>query len=147
MPKAGILHDYDLYANNEPSARKEGVVCAICDASPPSYQWSDYSGEAMCMKCGCPYQLKWGSAKQKAENRYPYLKLAEEWIPIIRGYWQETHRWTCFGMMLGPAPGAREFNAWVKAKHPELIDKKEDETHDGTRESQAGGAGGQKPLA
>ena len=122
MAKAGILHDYDLMANAEPAARRIDVVCVICGATPPTYQWSDYSGEAMCVTCGCPYQLKWGSNAQQAEGKYPYLNLRPEAISAIREYWQETQRWTCFGTMLGHQPGLVEFAKWCKAKHPELCD-------------------------
>ena len=121
MAKAGILHDYDLMANNEPSARREDVVCPVCDESPPKYQWSDYSGQAMCMKCGCIFQLKWGTDEQKKEGNYPYMGLKEEWVPIAREYWQETGKWTCFGTMLGPRPGLDAFFAWVKQKYPEMM--------------------------
>lgn len=41
--KQGLLHDYDLMANAEPSARQP-VQCAVCDAVPITYQWSDRSG-------------------------------------------------------------------------------------------------------
>ncbi len=118
-PKDGILHDYDLHANLETSAREQ--MCAICGASPMAFQWSDYSGQAMCTRCGCPYQLKWGTDEQQAEGKYPYLSLRQDVVPAIREYWEETHRWTCFGMMLGPQQGMAEFVAWAKIKHPELL--------------------------
>lgn len=54
MPKQGILHDYDLRANREPTAKDN--TCVVCGAHPVTYQWSDLSGEAMCTRCGCPYQ-------------------------------------------------------------------------------------------
>ena len=123
MVKEGILHDYDLRANDEPSAQRSDTVCAICDAVNPTFQWSDYSGQAMCMKCGCPYQLKWGSDDQKDQGNYPYLGLLPECLPAIRDYWKETHRWTCFGMMLDHRPGLSEFTAWCKMHHPEFLEK------------------------
>ena len=119
MLKSGILHDYDLMANNEKSAQRADFICIICGASPPTYQWSDYSGEAMCIKCGCPYQLKWGSEAQKEEDNYPYLNLNPDLVPIVRAYWEETKQWTCFGTMLDGQPGAAEFNAWYKKNYPD----------------------------
>lgn len=116
-PKAGVLHDYDLHANLEPSARKLDA-CEVCGTNPISYQWSDYSGEAMCRACGTPYQLKWGSEQQKAEGAYPYLSLKPEWVPVVREYFKETGRFTCLGQMLGGGPGLREFNEWVDAHYP-----------------------------
>ena len=50
-PKQGILHDYDLHANLEESAKLQ--TCVVCGDYPMRFQWSDYSGEGMCMKCGC----------------------------------------------------------------------------------------------
>lgn len=122
MPKAGILHDYDLYANHEPSAKEQ--YCIICAASPMSFQWSDYSGEAMCTQCGCPYQLKWGSNKQKEEGNYPYLSLKQEFIPIAKEYWAEKRKFVCYGTMLGgPYPGMSSLVDWLKKYHPEHIKK------------------------
>lgn len=118
-PKAGILHDYDLMANAEPTAR--GNVCVVCDADPIRYQWSDYSGEAMCTRCGTPYQLKWGGEKKEAEGAYPYLNLREEWVPIVREYHAETGRFTYLGMGFGK-PGFREFIEWARERHPEMFE-------------------------
>lgn len=114
--KRGILHDHDLMANAELAA--SGNVCAICDVDPVRYQWSDLSGEAMCTRCGACYQLKWGSKGQEAEGAYPYLTVAEEWVPIIREYYAETGRFACFGTMLGARPGLREFGEWVRERYP-----------------------------
>lgn len=125
MPKGGILHDYDLMANAEPSAADQ--TCVVCGDSPMFFQWSDYSGEGMCQQCGCPYQLKWGSDKQREEGNYPYLRIREDVLPILREYWNETHKFTCFGIMLGDKPGLAEFNEWAKPKHPELYDDEPEE--------------------
>jgi len=120
-PKQGILHDYDLWANREESAHREDFTCVICGKLHPQFQWSDFSGEAMCRTCGCPYQLKWGTDEQQAEGNYPYVKLTEKSLDIVRKYWQETNRWTCLGCMIsGPTPGVREFNSWVEKNHPGL---------------------------
>ena len=119
MLKPGIINDYDLMANAEPSAH--GQVCVVCDANPVTYQWADYSGQAMCTRCGTPYQLKWGSDEQQAEGAYPYLDLKEEWVPIVREYWEETRLFACLGTMLGRAPGKSAFFAWVEKSHPEMM--------------------------
>lgn len=119
-PKHGILHDYDLMANAERSAQEH--TCVVCGSSPTRFQWSDYSGEAMCSQCGTPYQLKWGSKEQQAEGAYPYLRLREEWVPIVREYHKETGRFTCLGTMLGgPLPGYEAFYRWVESRHPETL--------------------------
>lgn len=119
MGKMGVLHDYDLMANAEDSSR--GVVCAICYTPNTSFQWSDYSGEAMCRICGCVYQLKWGNEKQKAEGKYPYLTMLESFIPVAREYWLETKRFVCYGTMLSWQPGMTELITWMKEKHPEFV--------------------------
>ena|SRR5690606_6493083 len=103
--------------HGEPAAR--GQSCVTCGADPVAYQWSDYSGEAMCVKCGTPYQLKWGSDEQRAEGAYPYLNLKEEWVPIVREYHAETGRWTYLGTGFDRA-GLAEFFKWVDERHPEM---------------------------
>lgn len=121
MAKAGILHDYDLMANREQSAQEQ--ECVVCGQSPMSFQWSDYSGEAMCRKCGTPYQLKWGSDEQKEEGDYPYLNLRPSWVPIVREYHGETGAFACLGTMFGgPRPGLKEFYDWVDQHEDYLRD-------------------------
>ena len=123
MAKDGILHDYDLLVNAEPSAQKGDTPCAVCDASPVTWQWADLRGQAMCTRCGCPYQLKWGTKEQEQEGTYPHLSLAPNFVTICREYWQATHRWTYLGCGIGSKPGLREFYAWLREHHPELYPK------------------------
>lgn len=121
MPKSGILHDYDLWANKEESAI--GQRCAICDSFPMTFQWSDYSGEAMCTQCGCPYQLKCGTDEQVEKGNYPYINLTDDFIPIGREYWDKTNKFICYGLMLGPQPGMSDLMSWLKQNYPEFIKK------------------------
>jgi len=124
MAKQGIIHDYDLHANLEKSGKQQ--TCVVCDTSPMTFQWSDYSGEAMCTKCGCPYQLKWGSDKQKREGKYPYLNVKKEYIWLLKEYWDKTHKFVCHGtMMINEPIGLKEFNEWLEQTHPELIKDEE----------------------
>jgi hypothetical protein len=115
MAKYGIQKDYDLMANISPSANK-GTKCAVCDTENISFQWSDYSGQAMCTVCGCPYQLQWGSEEQQEEGNYPYLSMVDEFIDPCRKYWSEKHQWVYYGIGIGDRPGLREFYEWYKEK-------------------------------
>ncbi len=124
MVRSGILHDYDLMANEEQSSQNQ--TCVICGISPMIFQWSDYSGEAMCAQCGCPYQLKWGGRAKEQEGKYPYLNLQNEFILIAQEYWNKTHQFVCYGIMLGNNPGMPELSKWVEEKHPEWINDKEE---------------------
>ena len=122
MAKVGILHDYDLHANLEESDNLH--KCAICGSYPMRFQWSDYSGEAMCMECGCPYQLKWGSDEEVKENKYPYLNLNEKFLSVAQEYWKEKHEFVCYGWMMGPTPGMSEAITWLEEHHPEFVEEK-----------------------
>ena len=95
-------------------------MCAVCGASPMSFRWSDYSGEGMCTRCGCPYQLKWGTEEQQEEGNYPYLEMKDEWVPIAREYWEQTHAFVTYGMSFG-RPGMRELVEWCEKHHPEMV--------------------------
>jgi hypothetical protein len=118
MIKQGILHDYDLMANAENSAKEN--TCVICGVNPVIYQWSDYSGEGMCTQCGFPYQLKWGSDEAKKEGKYPYNNIPDKYIPAIKEYWNETHQFVHLGCSLSNNQGVKEFNEWLEKKHPEF---------------------------
>lgn len=117
--KHGILHDYDLLANAEPAASK-ATKCAGCDAEPPVFQWSDLHGEAMCTRCGCPYQLRGGGAEMEREGAYPYMTLRAELVEPLRAYYAETKRFTCLGQMLGHCPGIEEFADWLQENRPDV---------------------------
>lgn len=121
MPKQGIHHDYDLQANAEESAKKESA-CLIC-GEIPTYRWTDYSGEAICCNCGTPYQLKCGGDEKEKEGKYPYLNIKDEWIPVLKEYWDETKKFTYNGTSFSEKTGLEEFHEWLKEKHPDLIKK------------------------
>lgn len=121
MAKSGILHDYDLWANREPAARNQ--KCAVCETEPMRFQWSDYSGEGMCTQCGCPYQLKWGSEEKTKEGHYPYLNMAEAFIPIAREYWSEAKTFVYYGSGIGARPGMQELVNWLKEHHQDQLAK------------------------
>ena len=118
MAKAGILHDYDLMANKQDSAQNQ--TCVVCDVKNMVFQWSDYNGEGMCTQCGCAYQLMNGSDNSKVEGNYPYLSMKEDSIPLLREFWQDKKIFVCFGSMMGPRPGVKEFNEWIEKNHPEI---------------------------
>jgi hypothetical protein len=124
MAKYGVLHDYDLQANKELSAQDQ--TCTLCGDSPMHFQWSDYHGEAMCCKCGCPYQLRAGSDQQVAENKYPYMKLKLEFLPVAQEYWAEAGKFVCYGMMMGPRPGLAALSRWLRFNHPEFLPREEE---------------------
>ena len=130
MAKVGIDHDYDLLANQEESAW--GQTCIVCGCSPMTFQWSDYSGEGMCTECGTPYQLKRGTDEQKAEGKYPYLRMKSEWVPVVREYHQQTGQFVALGCMLGQQRGMAEFVEWLKGHHPEMLRTPEQEPQGAT---------------
>ena len=112
MVKQGVCHDYDLMANREEATHNQ--VCVVCDADPMSFQWSDQNGQAMCMRCGTPYQIANGTDEQIEKGEYPYLSLLPEWIPVVKKYYQETKRFTYLGAKFGEKPGWGEFIDWLK---------------------------------
>lgn len=120
MPKLGVRADYDLRANDEPTAKNN--TCELCGASPAQYQWTDLYGEAMCVRCGCPYQLKGGTEAQEEEGNYPYLNLSDSFLPVAREYWQKTKKFVCYGhVIVGHRQGVAEFVSWLKECHPEWL--------------------------
>jgi len=121
MPKSGLLHDYDLMANRERAS--QSVKCAVCDTENTRFQWSDYHGEAMCCQCGCTYQLKGGSKEEEEKNAYPYMTMADKWVPIAREYWRTFHKFVHYGQSFSHDEGLREFTDWCKTNHPEVIKK------------------------
>lgn len=116
MYKAGVKFDYDLMANEE---LKGTEICVICQERL-ACRWTDYSGQGVCLNCGCAYQLKWGNEKEKAEGKYPYVGVDEKFIPALREYWNETHKFVFTGTSMRETTGLSEFGAWLKEHYPEL---------------------------
>lgn len=113
--KQGILHDYDLRANDEPV---KVAKCDVCDRDNPSLQWSDYHGEAMCTRCGCPYQIAGGGEGVV----YPRLNLRADIVPLAQEYWRLEHSFVHYGAPIGAAIGIPGFWRWVEQAHPEYIE-------------------------
>ena len=118
MPKAGIIHDYDLMANAEKSA--VGVKCAVCDTENTAFQWSDYHGEGMCRTCGCPYQLRGGSDEMEKEGKYPYLTMRDDFVPLARQFFAEKKQWVHYGVSFSRSDGMRELNQWIDEHYPDF---------------------------
>lgn len=75
------------------AADKEQMVCVVCD-QPLSCRWTDRHGVGACMTCNVAYRLihyEGGNGHQVKVDRPPQCLLLEEWVPILRAYWEE-HR-------------------------------------------------------
>jgi hypothetical protein len=118
---------YGHEANNTQGAAAR-KTCVVCDDPSPHYTWTDYSGEGICMRCGTPYQLKWGSDKQVSDGMYPYLNVREEAVPMFRRYFAETNSSWGGGTYLGLrdypeiADARQQFNHWWDAHKDEYPD-------------------------
>lgn len=71
-------------------ADKEKMVCPICGSDPIYARWTDYSGEANCMKCGIPLQIKWGTDAMKEDGDYPYTQMYDSLTVHFKKYWEST---------------------------------------------------------
>ena len=106
-----------------------GFTCLICEASPASWTWGDLHGEAMCTRCGTPYQLlryeKDAAGVDQRLDVPPKLNIREDWVPALKRYWEETRAFTGLATIMLPrdypecVAGKRRFNQWLKA-HPEM---------------------------
>lgn len=117
-----MAQKYGYLANAEDFDRTR--ACLVCDDPEPNYSWTDYSGEGYCLRCGTPYQLKWG--KLGGGESYPRCNIKEGWIPTLRNFFQQTGKPNGLGTFLGfgeypdQAAGRKEFNEWTEA-NPSLL--------------------------
>jgi len=122
MPKQGAMFDYDSHAQKHV---KDVDICIVC-GNKLQCRWTDYNGEGVCLTCGTPYQLINGTDEQIKNNNYPYCNLRNEWIPIVKEYFEETKKFTFLGTSFSETTGSQAFAEWVKKNYPEMI-KKTDE--------------------
>ncbi len=124
-----MAQKYGSLANAEEFDRER--ACLVCDEPRPVFSWTDFSGEGYCVRCGTPYQLKWGTLKDG--EAYPRINIAAEWIPIFRRFWSETNSTNGAGTFIDGSTyqdqmrGRRVFNDWLRAHESELPKKPHEE--------------------
>ena len=116
---------YGHRANEVQSAQL--LVCEICGANPIRWTWSDKHGEAMCTRCGTPYQiLQRDSNRKLLPDATPRINIKKEWIPVLKRYWGEKQAFMGLGTIMiwrdypECAAGQKKFYAWVDA-HEEIV--------------------------
>ena len=89
MPKEGVYFDYDLRANEE---IREPFECIVCN-TPLRCRWTDLHGEGVCLNCEAPYQLiQYDKDDNRIENPTPRCNIHDDYIPLLREYWEEKCR-------------------------------------------------------
>jgi hypothetical protein len=75
--------------------------CEICDDAI-SYEWTDLHGEAICWRCGTPYQLyQYDENKKRIPDAEPTINIKDEYIPMLKQYWNENKKHMGLGTYLG----------------------------------------------
>jgi len=117
--------------NRKRTLEGQNFNCEICGNIFVG-NWTDFHGQATCNVCGAPYQLK-DYHGASPEEKYPYITLKPDFIPIFKEYWEQTRKRCRLGtfLLLRDYPGVLEeqedFKNWLKEKHPEWLQKKERE--------------------
>ena len=99
--------------------------CEVCEQNFVG-AWTDFFGEATCIQCGTPYQIREPSGA-KPNQKYPQINIDKKWISVFKEYWQETRKRHREGTYLLPIdyPGLSEegqqFRTWLQENHPELL--------------------------
>lgn len=105
---------YGHLANQE-----DALSCSVCGGE--SWSWTDLSGEAYCVKCGTPHQIKWGKDNRRGPN------INEEFLAVIKEYYEKTKRGCGMGTFLierdypDQLRDKKDFIAWIKENHPNWI--------------------------
>lgn len=103
--------------------------CVICD-EPLSFRWTDRHGVGACLTCNAPvliYHYEGEGDERRRVDKPPEFTVAEEWIPIVRKYWQETHSRAPNGCNIPGSSyepcGYEEFERWRKwlAEHEDEL--------------------------
>ena len=118
------MQKYGHLANDVKTAQE--FTCEICEAFPVCWTWGDVHGEAMCTVCGTPHQLLQYDEERNRLDLPPKININEEWIPVLKQYWQETKQFTGLATIIirrdypECLKGRRKFNERLD-EHPELV--------------------------
>ena len=97
------------------------LTCACCGNQGP-WSWTDWTGEAYCVRCGVSHRLYSIGDLPIGCNINP------EFLPVCKEYYQETGKPCGTGTFLGyrDYPEVLEahnaFCDWMHEKHPELYE-------------------------
>ncbi len=92
--------------------------CNICD-SEVCLSWTDTHGLAQCVKCGVPYVIYHYEGGVRVDKPRQ-IAINDDYIPIIRRYWQENNRPIpsgfsfAGGQEIASRDDAKCFNEWMK---------------------------------
>ncbi|KKM77485.1 hypothetical protein LCGC14_1369580 [marine sediment metagenome] len=105
---------------------RNGFTCQICSESSAGMNWSDQHGEGMCNRCGTPYQLIFYDENENRVEKPPRINIEENWLPVLKQYWEETQQYTGLGTILisrdypEAVTGQAALDKWL-GEHQELI--------------------------
>jgi transcription elongation factor Elf1 len=91
------MQEYGYLANKEVH---NNFTCLVCNNINPGFNWSDLHGEAMCNVCGTPYQIVQYDNNDKRIEAEPKINIKDDWIDILREYWNETHQYIGLGVIM-----------------------------------------------
>ena len=65
--------------------------CLICE-NPLCFRWTDTHGVGACVRCGAPYTIYHYDNDKKRVEKPPEITIKDEWLPLIKKYWEENKR-------------------------------------------------------
>jgi hypothetical protein len=71
------------------------MKCEICSKENTQFSWTDTHGVAQCYQCGTPYVIlhyEGEGDELKRVDKEPEIAVLREWVPLLREYWEQTHR-------------------------------------------------------
>jgi len=96
--------------------------CIVCESEfVPN--WTDQHGVAECAKCGATYTVVGFNGKTATE-----ITFKDEFVAIVREYWNKTKRKTTFGLFISNAQRWKDhsvemalFIDWLGVNYPEWL--------------------------
>ena len=121
--------------------------CPICD-EPLSFRWTDTHGIGACTECNAPvtiYHYEGEGDERHSVDKPPRFLILDEWIPIMRKYWQEKksrapHGFNIPGSSYDPCAyeDFARWNKWCEEHKDEFPKEADDAEADETKEGGPG---------
>lgn len=101
-------------------------TCQICDQDLV-IRWTDLHGFAVCIQCGCPYQVYHYDENNKRIEKPIQSQVLPEYVAGLRDFWQKNKTNVCPGVYMINQSSDEAWQIHAVAEHLRLFNARKPE--------------------